>query len=167
MSDLRVLVVSDTHVPTIAQRMPEKILEEARLSDLIVHAGDIVSAQTLAKLSRIKPVEAVRGNMDYPELASRLPLSKRLELEGWRVGLTHGHVGRGRDTPERAMSMFPLASVDCVVFGHSHVQLHERRGGILLFNPGSPVAGRGGLGNSYGVLELGKSLEARIERLDL
>src|SRR6059036_518324 len=65
MSLFRVLVVSDTHVPTIAQKMPKKILEEARASDLVIHAGDIVSEKTLAQLSGVKRVEAVRGNMDF------------------------------------------------------------------------------------------------------
>jgi uncharacterized protein len=158
----RILAVSDTHVPTIAQRLSEKILEEARSCELVIHAGDIVSAKTLAQLSLVKSTEAVRGNMDFPEVASRLPVSRVVHVGKWRIGVTHGHIGRGRDAPERAVSMFPTGSVDCVVFGHSHVQLREEREGVLLFNPGSPSAGRGGHGNSYGVLELGDTLQARL-----
>ncbi len=165
MGIFRVLVVSDTHVPTIAQRLPEKILEEGRSCELVIHAGDVVSEGTLARLSQITRVEAVRGNMDFPELASKLPVTRLLHLGKWRLGVTHGHIGRGRDTPERAASMFPTGDVDCVIFGHSHVQLNERRDGILLFNPGSPTAGRGGFGNSYGILELGEDLMARLVSL--
>jgi len=145
--------------------LPEKILEEARSTELIIHAGDIVSEATLARLSQINQVEAVRGNMDFPELSSKLPNTRLLELGKWRVGVTHGHIGRGRDTPERALSMFPAESVDCIVFGHSHVQMSETREGVLLFNPGSPTAGRGGLGNGYGILEVGGKLEARLVSL--
>ncbi len=162
---MRVLVVSDTHVPTIAQRLPEKILEEAHSCNLIIHAGDVVSETTLSLLASLKKVEAVRGNMDFPELASKLPVSRVLQLSEFRVGVTHGHIGRGRDTPERATSLFPVGSVDCVIFGHSHVQMNERREGVLLLNPGSPSAGRGGLGNSYGILEVGERLEGRIVSL--
>ncbi len=165
MGILRVLVVSDTHVPTIAQRLPETILEEARSYDLIIHAGDVVSETTLRLLASLKQVETVRGNMDSPELASKLPVSRVLELGHFRVGVTHGHIGRGRDTAERATSLFPVGSVDCVIFGHSHIQMNERREGVLLLNPGSPTAGRGGLGNSYGILEIGEHLEAHIVRL--
>jgi putative phosphoesterase len=146
--------------------VPEKILAEARSCDLIVHAGDIVSSRTLAEFSSLGPVEAVRGNMDFPEVASKLPSSRLLQFGRWRIGITHGHLGRGADTPERALSMFPRGGIDCVIFGHSHVQLKEEREGVLLFNPGSPVAGRGGLGNSYGILEIGDTLEARIVRLE-
>lgn len=162
MNVSRVLVVSDTHVPTIAQRLPEKILEESRSSELIIHAGDIVSEQTLLRLSQINRVEAVRGNMDFPDLASKLPNTRLLQVGKWKVGVTHGHIGRGRDTPERALSMFPRRSVDCIIFGHTHIQMSESREGVLLFNPGSPTAGRGGLGNSYGVLEADERLEPRI-----
>ncbi len=162
MSIYKILVVSDTHVPTIAQRLPGKILEEARSCDLIIHAGDVVSDDVLATLSMVKRVEAVRGNMDFPRLASKLPVSRIVYQGRWRVGVTHGHIGRGRDTPDRAASVFQGEKVDCVVFGHSHVQLKEEKDGVLLFNPGSPAAGRGGLGNSYGILELGDKLEAKI-----
>lgn len=159
---MRVLVVSDTHVPTIAQRLPQKILEEATVCDLIIHAGDLVSKSVLEQLSIINHVEAVRGNMDLPEVTSKLPLSRMLTLSKWRIGVAHGHEGRGSDTPERALSVFPKGTVDCVVYGHSHVAKSEERVGVLLFNPGSPVAGRGRIGNSYGILELGDKINPTI-----
>ena len=162
MDNYRILAVSDTHVPTIAQTLPEKILEEARSCELVIHAGDIVSAKTLAQISLVRHTEAVRGNMDLADLASKLPISRVVTVGRWRIGVAHGHIGKGRDTPERAASLFPSGTVDCVVFGHSHIQLREERSGVLLFNPGSPTAGRGEHGNSYGVIELGEALEARI-----
>ncbi len=104
--------------------------------------------------------------MDFPDLASRLPVSRVIQEGKWRIGVTHGHIGRGRDTPERAASVFPAGTVDCVIFGHSHLQMNEVREGVLLFYPGSPTAGRGGFGNSFGVLELGDDLYARFIQLD-
>lgn len=165
MGNYRILAVSDTHVPTIAQRLPEKIFEEARSCELIIHAGDIVSRETLDLLSSKKRTEAVKGNMDFPDIASKLPVSRVIQERKWRIGITHGHIGRGRDTPERAASIFPHATVDCIVFGHSHIQMRETRDGVLLFNPGSPTAGRGGFGNSFGILELGETLQARFVQL--
>ncbi len=61
VASLKVFVISDTHVPTIAQRLPEKILKEAASSDMIIHAGDLVSKSVLDQLSSIRPVHAVRG----------------------------------------------------------------------------------------------------------
>ena len=38
---------------------------------------------------------------------------------------------------ERLRARFPDA--DAVVFGHSHIPLHEERDGFHIFNPGSPT----------------------------
>ena len=165
MGVYKILAVSDTHVPTIAQRLPEKIFEEALSCELIIHAGDIVSLETLGLLSSKKRTEAVRGNMDYPDLSSKLPITRVIQEGKWRIGITHGHIGRGRDTVERAASVFPRGTVDCVVFGHSHIQMRETKDGVLLFNPGSATAGRGGLGNSCGILELGDTIQARFVQI--
>ena len=167
MGVYKILAVSDTHVPTIAQRLPEKIFEEARSCELIIHAGDIVSREALGLLSLNKRTEAVRGNMDFPDLAAKLPISRVIQEGKRRIGITHGYIGKGRDTAERAASVFPRGTVDCVVFGHSHIQMRDAKDGVLLFNPGSATAGRGGSGNSFGILELRDTLQARFVQLGL
>ena len=93
MGVYKILAVSDTHVPTIAQRLPEKIFEEARSCELIIHAGDIVSGETLCLLSSNKRTEAVRGNMDFPDLTAKLPVSRVIQEGKWRIGITHGQHG--------------------------------------------------------------------------
>lgn len=103
--------------------------------------------------------------MDSRELASQLPSTKKVAIGKWRVGVVHGHEGRGNDAPTQALRMFEKGSVECIVFGHSHVPLSEEREGVLLFNPGSPVAGRGASGNTYGIFEAGTSLNSRIVQL--
>jgi len=65
-------------------------------------------------------------------------------------------------TEDRAFNAFASQRVDVIVFGHSHQPMSVRRDGILMFNPGSPVAGRGGQGNTYGLLELGGSVDSKI-----
>lgn len=58
--------------------------------------------------------------------------------------------------------------VDCVVFGHSHQALCERRGGRLLLNPGSPTEPRFGRRPSFGLLWLDEAArEARGEIVEL
>ena len=159
---MRILVVSDTHLPSLAQTLPSKLLEEAGSCEMILHAGDLVSMEVLNDLSRLAPVNAVRGNMDLPEVARQLPSTRILSLDKWRIGLTHGHEGRGADTTERARNGFSAKDADCVVFGHSHVPMSIRVDGILLFNPGSPVAGRGRQGNTFGILHLGHKIRTEI-----
>ena len=90
-------------------------------------------------------------------------------VDGVRIGLTHGHLGIERSTPERALFTFgPLPGdvVDVVAFGHSHVPVVERRSGVLLVNPGSPTDRRRQPAYSFGLLRIGPDgqVEAEIVR---
>ncbi len=82
------------------------------------------------------PIAAVHGNVDSPELRRRLPAELTLEVEGATIGLVHD-AGPRRGRLERLARRFPHA--DAVVFGHSHIPLHEERDGFRIFNPGSPT----------------------------
>jgi len=128
-------VISDTHIPKVGKSLPAEVLERLKGVDLILHAGDLVCLDALAQLEEIAPVEAVCGNMDWPEVRGRLPESRVLELEGLRVGITHGS-GAPLGIEKRVLRQFE--GVDVVVFGHTHKALVEERGGVLLLNPGSP-----------------------------
>jgi|SRR6267143_448497 len=163
---LKILVISDTHVPTIAREIPTRIIDEGRSCDMIIHAGDIVSNRVVEQLSKIAPIHIVRGNMDAPDLIAILPPTRIVRIGDWRIGIVHGHEGRGGDTPRRALDAFGSEHLDCVIFGHSHQPLKERLNGTLLFNPGSPVAGRGPMGNTYGILELTDGFDAEIVQLE-
>lgn len=162
---MKVLVVSDTHVPAMAPTLPEHVMQEASLCDMIIHAGDHVSTNVLDQLSSIRPLKAVYGNMDPTDVRERLSPKQIVELEGWRIGVVHGHEGHGERASERALNAFRSEDVDCVIFGHSHYALCEQREDSLLFNPGSPTAGKGKLGSTYGILQLGSTISVRIVKL--
>jgi predicted phosphodiesterase len=49
----------------------------------------------------------------------------------------------------RLRKRFPDA--DAVVFGHSHLPLHEQAGGFQIFNPGSPTERRRAPAHTMGV----------------
>jgi len=162
---LRVLVVSDTHVPVLARKLPDQLLEEAQACSAILHAGDLVSSGVLDQLSGLVPTYAVHGNQDSPTVRARLPSHLTVTLGKWTIGIVHGHEGRGMYTEDRAFNAFASQRVDVTVFGHSHQPMNMRRDGILMFNPGSAVAGRGGQGNTYGLLELAESVGSKIVRV--
>ncbi|GAB6877490.1 metallophosphoesterase family protein [Thermaerobacter litoralis] len=161
----RILVLSDTHIPGRGRSLPPAVLEAAAQADLIVHAGDLVSLDVYDELALLAPVVAVCGNVDDPEVYRRLPPRAVVEREGVRIGVTHGHLGKGATTPDRALAAFatdvPPPAV--VIFGHSHQPLIERRGDVLLFNPGSPTDPRRAPAPTYGWLEL----EAGVARARL
>jgi putative phosphoesterase len=135
---LLVAVVSDTHLPRGTRRLPDACVQRLRRSDLIVHAGDFSTAAVLAELEALgPPVAAVHGNVDDDELVRRLPPSRVVEAAGARIGLIHD-AGPATGRLERMRAAFPDAAA--VVFGHSHIPLHETAAdGFQIFNPGSPT----------------------------
>jgi uncharacterized protein len=132
-----VAVIADTHMPRGARRLP---LERLRAVDAILHAGDFMELSVLHELEGLgPPVHAVRGNVDSHELIVRLPLQRVVELGGVRIGMVHD-AGPKQGRLGRMRRRFPDA--DAVVFGHSHIPLHEEHGGFQIFNPGSPTERR-------------------------
>ena len=133
-----VAVISDTHMPRGHRRLPVERLAGA---DAILHAGDLMERSVLAELQALgPPVHAVRGNVDDGWLQARLPLQCTLELEGVRIGMLHD-AGPKDGRLARLRRRFPDANA--VIFGHSHIPLHETAGdGFQIFNPGSPTEKR-------------------------
>lgn len=134
-ASLRIGLIADTHVPSIARQLPPQIFAAFAGVDLILHAGDLVTLAPLHALERIAPVLAVRGNRDlaYPETAA-LPDERRLVLAGRAVVLTHECPRRPKDWEQR----YP-ARPDILICGHSHRVRCEQVGPTLVLNPGSPV----------------------------
>jgi uncharacterized protein len=137
---MRLAIISDTHLPRGARVIPDSCLDRLRAADAILHAGDFSELSVLAELQALgPPVHAVRGNVDSAELQARLPLTRVVEAAGARIAMVHdGGPAQGR--LERLRRRFPDAHA--VVFGHSHLPLHEERDGFAIFNPGSPTERR-------------------------
>ena len=96
-------LVSDTHLPRFGRRLPRALVDglEAAGVEAIFHLGDHTHALAVDLLREIAPVEAVAGNNDPPELIERFGLARVVPVGDVRVGLTHGHLGIERSTPER------------------------------------------------------------------
>lgn len=148
---MKIAVLSDTHLFK-GSKLPQEVWGNIIEADMILHAGDILNEDLLHDLELIAPVYAVLGNCDWN--LPGLP-AKRIILCGkYKIGLTHGYLGRGKDTPERAYNTFADEQVDIIVFGHSHIPYHGVRDGIILFNPGSPTQKRGQAQYSMGILRI-------------
>jgi putative phosphoesterase len=137
-----IAVISDTHLPLGARRLPDACLERIAAADLLLHAGDFVAVDVLLELEALgAPVAAVHGNVDSPELRRLLPAERVVEAEGARVALLHD-AGPRRGRLERMRRRFG-DHAQAVVFGHSHLPLHEiDEDGFQIFNPGSPTERR-------------------------
>ena len=117
-------VISDTH----GMLRPEvsRIFEGV---DMIVHAGDIGSADILKSLEAIAPVTAVSGNVDGTVISAFLNDSETFEYKGFKFHLLHD-LSRLTIDPK---SM----GIDMVISGHTHLPEIRSDNGVMFLNPGS------------------------------
>jgi putative phosphoesterase len=145
-----IAIISDTHMPKGKRALPAECVEKIRAAEALIHAGDFSTAAILEELEALCPVVlGVHGNVDEAELRRRLPESLEIELGGHTISLVHDS-GPSRGRLERMRTRFPEA--DAVVFGHSHLPLHEQQDGFQIFNPGSPTERRRAPQRSMGLL---------------
>src|SRR3954462_5315363 len=137
---MELAIISDTHLPRGRRTLPEACVERCRAADAILHAGDFIEAEVLdALLALGPPVHAVRGNVDSPALQARLPAARVVVAGGARIAMLHD-AGPAAGRLARMRRRFPEA--DALVFGHSHIPLHDAAEGFAIFNPGSPTERR-------------------------
>jgi putative phosphoesterase len=148
---MKVGILADTHIRK-ERSLPALVWEELEEVDAILHAGDLVTMSLLDDLAVLAPVIAVRGNCDWG--VDDLPAKAITSLGNLTVGLTHGYLGPGKSTPERALNTFAQEQVDIIIFGHSHIPYKQFVNGILLFNPGSPTEKRGQTHHSLGIMTI-------------
>jgi putative phosphoesterase len=135
---MRLLLMSDTHIPGRGRRLPERLWQAVDSADVVVHAGDWVGVELLDHLqARARRLIGVFGNNDGPELRARLPEVVSEDLDGVRLAVVH-ETGPAAGRERRCAARFPHAHV--LVFGHSHIPWDSvTQTGLRLLNPGSPT----------------------------
>ncbi len=132
-----VALISDTHIPSRAQQIPDAFREHIERADHVVHAGDFDSKGALADIEALAPgLTAVAGNMD-PRID--LPTVATTEHGGVEFVVTHG-TGSPRGYEQRvAKTVHEYAETDNAVgvSGHTHDVLDTTHDGVRLLNPGS------------------------------
>jgi putative phosphoesterase len=147
-----IAIIADTHIPRGRRAIPARCIELMRSADLILHAGDFVDGHVLRSIEELgPPVQGVYGNMDSAELRRRLPSELMVEAERAKIAMIHDG-GPARDRLARLRRRFSEA--DAVVFGHSHLPLHERDGDFQIFNPGSPTERRRAARHTMGLAQV-------------
>ncbi|MEU0342858.1 metallophosphoesterase [Streptomyces bobili] len=163
---MRLLLMSDTHLPKRAKALPAPLLDALPGADVVVHAGDWVDTDTLDLLeSRSRRLIGVSGNNDGPELRARLPETAYADLGGLRLGVVH-ETGPAQGREARCAARFP--DLDVLVFGHSHIPWDTTApGGLRLLNPGSPTDRRRQPYRTYltAVAEAGRLKDVVLHRL--
>jgi uncharacterized protein len=149
-----IAVISDTHLPRGPRRLPEACVERIAEADLLLHGGDFSTMDVLRELEAIgPPLLGVHGNVDSAELRRLLPAERVVEAEGARIGMVHD-AGPRRGRLERLRARFGERA-DVVVFGHSHMPLHEQaKDGFQILNPGSPTERRRAPRHTMGLIHV-------------
>ncbi len=160
---MRIIVVSDTHMPRMNKKLPDRLLRELTKADAIIHAGDWTKMAVYEELAAYAPTYGVSGNNDGEDIVRKFGLRKMLNFEGKRIGVVHGHgAGTRLDTESRAIMAFKGERLDVLIYGHSHVPVRKRRGEMLVLNPGSPTDKRRQALYSFAIMDIAdKGLTAR------
>jgi len=150
-----IAVLADTHMPRGARRLPERCVELIEAADAVIHAGDFFAASALEEVQALCPiVHAVHGNVDEAVLRRSLPAELEVTVGGRPVAITHD-AGPAKGRLARLRARFPGA--EAVVFGHSHLPLHEIEADFQIFNPGSPTERRRAPRPSMGLLNCART----------
>ncbi len=130
-------LLTDTHLPNVIRHLeelgpePKEFFESV---DLILHGGDLTAPYVLDWLEQFAPVLCSTGNND-PIPDSRCEDVQTLDLEGWRVGMTHSLGGQFK--PVSTLQKHFPQPVDVMIAGHTHEERLEHRDGVTLVNSGS------------------------------
>ena len=129
----KVLIVSDTHGYS---DLLNELIKLVKPVDLMVHCGDVGYRGAREKLSFAAgcPVYLVSGNNDY---GYDYPMLERFRMEGHEVIVTHGHRQRVYYDLTPLYYFAEENGADIVMFGHLHMPVVQKDGGIILVNPGS------------------------------
>lgn len=138
LPDMRLAILSDTHVPSRAQEVPEWVEEEVEAADHVVHAGDFDSEAAYEGVESLAAeLTAVHGNMDPRDLD--LPTTATVELGGVRFVVTHG-TGPLENYDDRVVET-ARENADgrnvVAVAGHTHEVRDDDFDDVRLLNPGS------------------------------
>jgi uncharacterized protein len=130
---MRIGLLSDTH-----GFLDDALITSFRDCDEIWHAGDFGTSEVLDQLELIKPVRAVFGNIDGPEIRSRMP--EDLEWFSGNLLVYTTHIGGypGRYDP-RARRELERRKPDVFICGHSHTArvIRDEKLELLHINPGA------------------------------
>lgn len=142
---MKILVYSDSHgeISNIVE------IYEREKPNFIISAGDYAEdfrEFTFSYRDLIVNHRVVKGNCDSFEKNYRD--EEIFLLEGRKIFLTHGHTYGVKASLNQLKIRSKELGAELVIFGHTHISLHESYENCEYFNPGALKDG------SYGVIEI-------------
>jgi putative phosphoesterase len=166
VAQVRIVLISDTHIPGRARDLPATVWEQVESADVVIHAGDWVHVDLLDELEeRSARLVGCWGNNDGAAVRARLPERAEVILAGVRFTVVH-ETGASAGRDARMAKAYP--ETDVLVFGHSHIPWDTTAAsGLRLLNPGSPTDRRRQPFHTYmtAVADGGALTEVTLHRL--
>jgi putative phosphoesterase len=129
---MRVGVLSDSHVTSLAPELLEKL--RVLNLDLIIHCGDYTGIDVVHQLQSLGKFCGVAGNMDSMAIRTQLKEKEIIEVEGRRFAIFHGH---GTFFLDKGLKkQFKGKKIDVYIHGHTHHLRKEKKEGVYYVNPG-------------------------------
>ena len=136
----KITVISDTH-----GIIDDEITSVLNGSDIIVHAGDIMSTSIIKKLKTYcKRVIAVAGNNDLPErysakedkkIISELKTVEQFSINNELVTVEHGDRFGNHPSHDDLRMAYPDSKL--IIYGHTHNQVCDKSTTPWVVNPGA------------------------------
>lgn len=128
---MKIAVLSDTH-----GNYPLGITMLDRISglDCVIHLGDVLSDAEIIEYALDIPVIKLAGNCDSSTNADRELL---LNISEMTFFLSHGDLYQVKSGIDRIYEKATSEKAEIVLYGHTHIPAIQKKGEILLVNPGS------------------------------
>src|SRR5687768_5621717 len=111
----RIALLSDTH-----GYLDDSVFKYVENCDEIWHGGDFGTMEVADKLSAVKPMKGVYGNIDNTVLRAKFPENLLMKTEGMKILMTHIAGPPGKYSP-RVRTLLLQEKPDVLICGHSHI----------------------------------------------
>jgi putative phosphoesterase len=129
----KILLISDTH-----SFLDEKLFKHIDEADEVWHAGDIGNIELTDKLKKLKPLQAVYGNIDGTEIRKEFKKNLIFNCENVKVYITH-ICGQPTNYLKEVKDILELEKPKIFICGHSHILkvMYQNKYEVLHLNPGA------------------------------
>lgn len=135
-----IAVISDSHIPNRAEKIPGKFHEKLEKAETAVHCGDFESEEKYQELKEKYDIIGVKGNCDFFDI----PASEKFEEKDIEFGVYHGAGINPRGHHPTLVKTAETLNVEVLFHGHTHQQEIAEASGKILLNPGSCTGVGGG-----------------------
>jgi uncharacterized protein len=129
----KILIISDTH-----SYLEPKLIKYIEQCDEVWHGGDIGTYELCTQIEKIKPLQAVWGNIDGTDLRKTFGEHLVFNCEEVKVYITHICGYPGKYSP-KAREIIQKEKPNLFICGHSHILkvMFDKQYNLLHINPGA------------------------------